>query len=60
MLRHAERVELEIEILRVHLEYLQAKAALWDARDRDDASDEAAAQSRVHGVLPELEASIRR
>jgi MerR family copper efflux transcriptional regulator len=44
--------------LRVHLEYLQAKAALWDARDRADASDEAAAQSRVHGILPELEASI--
>jgi MerR family copper efflux transcriptional regulator len=59
LLRHAERVELEIATLRVHLEYLQAKASLWDARDRGDASDEAEAQSRVHGILPELEASIR-
>ena len=33
LLRHAERVEAEIETLGIHLEYLRAKAALWDARD---------------------------
>ena len=32
LLGHAERVEVEIETLRVHLDYLRAKAALWDAR----------------------------
>src|ERR1700693_6413554 len=34
LLVHAERVESEIQTLRVHLDYLRAKAALWDARDR--------------------------
>ncbi len=29
LLRHAERVEAEIATLRVHLDYLHAKAALW-------------------------------
>ena len=29
LLRHVERVEAEIETLRVHLEYLRAKATLW-------------------------------
>ena len=37
LLRHAERVEAEIETLHIHLDYLRAKAALWDARDRADA-----------------------
>src|SRR3954453_3500154 len=31
LLRHAERVELEIATLHVHLEYLRRKSALWDA-----------------------------
>ena len=32
LLRHVERVETEIETLRVHLDHLQARAAaLWDA-----------------------------
>ena len=57
--RHAERVELEIATLRVHLEYLQAKAGLWDARDRGDVADEAEAQLRVHDILPQLEVSLR-
>lgn len=57
--RHARRVEAEIERLRVHLVYLEAKAALWDARDRGDAADEAEAGVRVHAILPELEAAIR-
>src|SRR6202044_1886990 len=36
LVRHAERVEAEIETLKVHLGYLRAKAGLWDARDRQD------------------------
>ncbi len=59
LLRHAERIEGEIETLRVHLEYLRLKSALWDARDRGDAADEAEAALRVHGVLAELEAVLR-
>lgn len=59
LLRHAERVELEIATLHVHLEYLRRKSALWDARDRGDAAAEAAAQLRVNEILPELEAVIR-
>src|SRR4051812_41604676 len=31
LLRHADRVETQIATLRVHLDYLQRKAALWDA-----------------------------
>ena len=59
LLRHAERVELEIATLHVHLEYLRRKAALWDARDRGDVGDEAAAQLRVNEILPELEHVMR-
>src|ERR1700710_2270870 len=40
LLRHAVRIHDEIETLRVHLDYLQRKAELWDARDRGDAGDE--------------------
>jgi MerR family transcriptional regulator, copper efflux regulator len=29
LLRHAERIEAELETLHVHLGYLRAKAALW-------------------------------
>jgi DNA-binding transcriptional MerR regulator len=59
LLRHAERVELEIATLHVHLDYLRRKAALWDARERGDAADEAAAQLRVNEILPELEHVMR-
>ena len=55
LLRHAERVEAEIETLRVHLDYLRAKAALWDARDRADTAAEAEANTQVQNVLPLLE-----
>src|ERR1700678_1393758 len=41
LLVHAERVKAEIETLRTHLDYLHAKAALWDARDRGDVDAEA-------------------
>src|ERR1700689_409727 len=47
LLRHGERIEAEIATLRIHLEYLRKKAALWDARDRDDAVAEATASQRV-------------
>jgi MerR family copper efflux transcriptional regulator len=59
LLRHAERVELEIATLHVHLEYLRRKAALWDARDRGNAKDEAAAQLLVNEIVPELEHVMR-
>ena len=59
LLRHAQRVELQLATLRVHLEYLQAKDGLWDARDRGDARDEAQAQLRLHEILPKLEALLR-
>ncbi|MGC0370589.1 MerR family transcriptional regulator [Microbacterium sp. SLBN-111] len=59
LLRHAERVEIEMATLRVHLDYLRRKADLWDARDRGDASAEAEAQARVHEIYPEIEMLIR-
>jgi DNA-binding transcriptional MerR regulator len=59
LLRHAERVELEITTLHVHLEYLRRKSALWDARDRGDSAAEAAAQLRVNEILPDLEHVMR-
>ncbi|RFA09009.1 MerR family transcriptional regulator [Subtercola boreus] len=54
--RHARRIEQEIETLGVHLRYLEAKAGLWDARDRGDAAEEAVAADRVNALLGELEA----
>ncbi len=59
LLRHAERVEEQIVTLRTHLDYLRAKAALWDARDRADAAAEAEAQVELQAVLPRLEATLR-
>src|ERR1700677_1511802 len=55
LLRHAERIEAEIETLHIHLDYLRAKAALWDARDRSDTGAEAEANLQVQKVLPQLE-----
>src|SRR5579859_3685107 len=43
LLRHAERIEAQIATLHVHLDYLRAKAALWDARDHGDPDAEAEA-----------------
>src|SRR5271168_5055704 len=54
-LGHAKPVEAEIKTLRMHLNYLRAKAALWDARSREDADAEAEANSQVQKVLPRLE-----
>lgn len=58
--RHAERVEAQIETLRTHVEYLHAKAALWDARDHEDGDAEAAASRRVRGMIPRLEEMVLR
>ncbi len=59
LLRHAERIEAEIVTLGIHLEYLREKAALWDARDRGDATAEAAASQRVQGMAPRLKEVLR-
>jgi MerR family copper efflux transcriptional regulator len=57
--RHATRVEAEIAALRIHLEYLREKAALWDARDRSDAAAEADAFARVQEITPRLQEVLR-
>src|ERR1700691_1772613 len=54
LLVHAERVEAEIETLRIHLDYPRAKAALWDARAREDTGPEAEANLQVQKMLPRL------
>jgi DNA-binding transcriptional MerR regulator len=60
LLRHAERIEAQIATLRVHLEYLRAKAALWDARAHRDAKAEAEANLRVQDMYPRLEEVVLR
>jgi hypothetical protein len=59
-LRHAGRIETQIATLRVHLDYLRAKAALWDARDHGDPDAEAEASLRVQGMYPRLEEVVLR
>ncbi|MDR6972928.1 MerR family transcriptional regulator [Leifsonia shinshuensis] len=59
LLRHTERVEEQIATLRIHLDYLRVKAALWDARERSDADAEAQAQTELHSILPLLEETFR-
>jgi MerR family copper efflux transcriptional regulator len=60
LLRHAQRVETQIETLRIHLDYLRAKSALWDARDRDDADAETEASLQVREVTPRLQEVMPR
>ena len=60
LLRHAERIEAEIETLQVHLGYLHAKAALWDARDRQDKDAESQASEQVQAIIPRLEDVMQR
>ncbi|WP_216893264.1 MerR family transcriptional regulator [Nocardia alni] len=55
LLRHAERVEAKIDTLHTHLDYLRAKAAVWDARERGDAQDEAASWQRADAAVRRLE-----
>ena len=58
LLPHAERIEGQIATLYVHLNYLRAKAALWDARDQGDPDAEAEANLRVQGMYPRLEEAV--
>jgi MerR family transcriptional regulator, copper efflux regulator len=58
--RHAQRIEAEIGTLHTHLDYLRAKAALWDARDHGDADAEAQAYLRVQGMIPRVEEAVQR
>jgi MerR family copper efflux transcriptional regulator len=60
LLRHAERVQNQIETLRTHLDYLRAKAALWDARDRGDRDAEIEANLQVQDMIPRLEEVMPR
>jgi hypothetical protein len=54
LLRHAERIEAEIVAQQARLRYLREKAALWDARDRDDSAAEAETIRRLVDVVGDL------
>lgn len=54
LLRHAERLEAQLRTLQFHLEYLRAKAELWDARDRGDSAAEGEANLRVQDMYPRM------
>jgi MerR family copper efflux transcriptional regulator len=56
LLRHAERVEAEIDAQYTRLAYLREKAAMWDARDRGDKAAEEAAWQRIEAMIGELAA----
>ena len=60
LLRHAVRIEAQIATLHVHLDYLRAKAALWDARDHGDPDAEDEANLRVQEMIPRLEEVVMR
>ena len=62
LLRHAERIEAEIAAQHTRLDYLRAKAALWDARARGDADAEAGAWQRVTDAFNrmDMEMEIKR
>jgi DNA-binding transcriptional MerR regulator len=57
LLRHAERIREEIASAHTRLDYLQEKAALWDARAQGDPAAEAIAAERVIAAYHRLEAS---
>jgi MerR family transcriptional regulator, copper efflux regulator len=60
LLRHAERIGAQIATLHTHLDYLRAKATLWDAREQGDADAEAEAYSRVQELVPRMEQAVPR
>jgi MerR family transcriptional regulator, copper efflux regulator len=62
LLRHAKRIEAEIAAQHTRLDYLRAKAALWDARAHGDMATEAAAQQRVHAAFfrMDLDMEVKR
>ena len=55
LLRHAQRIEAEIAAQHTRLDYLRAKAALWDARARADGAAEAAAKQQVNAAYDRLD-----
>jgi MerR family transcriptional regulator, copper efflux regulator len=60
LLRHAQRIEAEIAAQYTRLDYLRAKAALWDARARADATAEAEAKQQVNAAYDRLEVEEER
>ena len=60
LLRHAQRIDAEIAAQYTRLDYLKAKAALWDARARGDAAAEAAAQRRVNAAFDRIDMEEER
>jgi len=55
LLRHAQRIEAEIAAQHTRLDYLRAKAALWDARARADGAAEEAAKQQVNAAYDRLD-----
>jgi MerR family transcriptional regulator, copper efflux regulator len=55
LLRHAQRIEAEIAAQYTRLDYLRAKAALWDARARADAAAEAEAKQQVNAAFSRMD-----
>jgi MerR family copper efflux transcriptional regulator len=60
LLRHAQRIEAEIAAQYTRLDYLRAKAALWDARARGDAAAETDAKQQVNAAYDRLEMKEER
>ena len=60
LLRHAQRIEAEIAAQYTRLDYLRAKAALWDARARGDAAAEAEAKQLVNAAYDRLDTEEER
>ena len=55
LLRHAQRIEAEIAVQYTRLDYLKAKAGLWDARARGDSAAEAAAWQQVNAAFDRID-----
>jgi MerR family copper efflux transcriptional regulator len=60
LLRHAQRIEAEIAAQYTRLDYLRAKAALWDARARGDAAAEDEAKQQVNAAYNRLDMEEER
>ena len=58
LLRHAERIEAEIAAQRSRLEYLRAKAALWDARAHGDTAAETVAKQQVTDAFRRMDTGM--
>ncbi|MBB4682870.1 MerR family transcriptional regulator [Amycolatopsis jiangsuensis] len=57
--QHADRLEAEIERLRLRLEYLRLKARLWDARDHGDEAAEQRLVPRIRALIERFRPSAR-